>query len=427
MSVEVFRQLGEELERQWQAKEYALGAFPELASSLLENNDEVAAIATGDILRWITRNEELPPQQDPRSQFSDLAITFFETPRFFVSALVWLEGTTAIHQHSFSGAFRVLAGSSLHTRYSFQEEVRVSDCFRLGALNREQVELLPTGSVRPIVSGQQYIHSLFHLDRPSVTLVIRTKSDEGSKPQWSYYPPGVGYDPFARTPVARIKKLEAVSVLLTLEAEDADPELDAMLAASDLHTAFSLLSTLFHQIATNPLKRAFGAGTGQRFERLLARARQHHGPAIDLFEKVLHEQQRQEEIIGIRGYLTSPVHRFLLALLLNVPERDTVLSLIAQRCPARDPADTFVDWIDELSRTRALGSLGPNVLRIPEFDLEHRVVLRALVRGGSVADAASDLRAALPAEDGSDADHLAATIAASFRDAGALRALLRTA
>jgi hypothetical protein len=427
MSVEIFRQLGEELEARWKAKEHALPAFPELASELLANNDAVAAVGTGDILRWITRHAELPPQQDPRSQFSDMAITFFETSRFFVSALVWLEGTTAIHQHSFSGAFRVLAGSSLHTRYSFREERLVSDSFRLGALTREHVELLPTGSVRPIVSGQQYIHSLFHLDRPSVTLVVRTKSDEGSRPQWSYYPPGVGYDPFAGTPVARIKKLEAVSVLLTLEAEAADAELDAMLATSDLHTAFSLLSTLFHQVATNPLKRAFGAGAGDRFERLLARAREHHGSPIDLFEQVLREQQRQEEIIGIRGYLTSPVHRFLLALLLNVPDRETVLALIAQRCPGRDPADTFVNWIDELSRTRALGSIGPNVLGIPQFDLEHRVVLRALVSGGSVADAASDLGAALPPEDAASAGELAATIAASFRETGALRALLRNA
>jgi hypothetical protein len=425
MSVEVFQRLGEELERRWQEKAYALDAFPQLASELLENTADVSAVGTGDILRWIARNADLPPQQDPRSQFSDLAITFFETSRFFVSALVWLEGTTAIHQHSFSGAFRVLAGSSLHTRYSFDEERPVSDSFRLGALHREEVELLSTGSVRPIVSGQAYIHSLFHLDRPSVTLVIRTKRDDDDRPQWSYYPPGIGYDPFAGTPVTRIKKLEAVAVLLTLEAENADPELEAMLAESDLETAFNLLATLFHQIATTPLKRAFGAGTGERFGRLLAKAREQHGSAIDLFASVLHEQQRQEEIIGIRAYLTSPVHRFLLALLLNVEDRATVLALIGQRCPDRDPADAFVDWIDELSRTRALGSLGRSVLGIPEFDLEHRVVLRALIRGGSLADAASDLVTALPDEDAVSAGPLAATIAASFREAGVLRALLR--
>ena len=423
--MDVFRTLGQELELRWQRHEYARSAFPELAVAALQTLDSVDTIGTGDILRWIARERELPPQQDPRSRFSDLAITFYETPRFFVSALVWLEGTTAIHQHCFSGAFRVLAGGSLHSRYRFLEEQPVNDCFRLGRLDREQIELLPTGSVRPIVSGEGFIHSLFHLDRPSVTLVIRTKFDEGTHPQWSYYPPGIGYDPFAGTPVTTIKKLEAVSVLLTLEAEAADEELHRMLAASDLHTTYSLLSTLFHQIATNPLKRAFGADTGARFERLVEQARACHGPAVDLFEQALHEQRRQEEIIEIRSYLTSPDHRFLLALLLNVPDRAALLELIARRYPDRDPADTFVGWIDELSRTRALGSLGPSVLRTSEFDLEHLVVLGRLIRGGNAAEAASDLRRALPAEAPASARALAAAIVASFRDTSVLGALFR--
>jgi hypothetical protein len=423
--MDVFRRLGEELEIRWRQQDYAAGAFPDLAVALLENQNDLEQIGTEDILRWIAREPALPPQQDPRSQFSDLAITFFETPRFFVSALVWLEGTTAIHQHSFSGAFRVLAGGSLHTGYRFQEERPVNECFRLGRLSREQVELLPTGSVRPIVSGEGFIHSLFHLDRPSVTIVIRTNYDEGSHPQWSYYPPGIGYDPFAGTPVTTIKKLEAISVLLSLEAEAADIELQEILATSDLHTTFSLLSKLFHQIATNPLKRAFGAETGERFERLLVQARDRHGSAVHLFEKALHEQRRQEEIVEIRGHLTRTDHRFLLALLLNVPERATVLELIAGRYPDRDPADTFVNWIDELSRTRALGSLGPNVLRISEFDLEHQIVLRRLIRGGSAADAASDLCDTRSVSDPASARDLADRIVASFRDTSVLRPLFQ--
>jgi hypothetical protein len=425
--MDVFRTLGEALEQRWKEQDYDRGAFPALAVAALENSRDFEQMSPGQILRWIAREADLPPQQDPRSQFSDLAITFFEAPHFFVSALVWLEGTTAIHQHSFSGAFRVLAGGSLHTRYRFTDAQPVNERFRLGTLEREHVELLPTGSVRPIESGEQFIHSLFHLERPSVTLVVRTKFDEGTHPQWSYHPPGIGYDPFAGSPVTTIKKLEAVSVLLGLDAEAADVELQGMLETSDLDTAFSLLSTLFHQLATNPLKRAFGADTGERFDRLLATAKARHGSAVDLFERVLHEQRRQEEIIGIRAYLTSPDHRFLLALLLNVPDRATVLRLIGQRYPDRDPADTFVDWIDELSRTRALGSLGPNVLRIAEFDMEHVVVLRRLIRGGSTVDATADLCDALATEDAASVRDLAAGIIATFRDTSLLRGLFQHA
>jgi hypothetical protein len=423
--MDVFRKLGEALETRWQEQDHAAGVFPDLAAQVLQADRGLEQIDTEDILRWIARESELPPQQDPRSQFSDLAITFFETPLFFVSALVWLEGTTAVHQHCFSGAFRVLAGASLHTRYSFQEECLVDECFRLGRLTREQVELLPTGSVRPIMSGEGFIHSLFHLDRPSVTIVIRTRFDEGTHPQWSYYPPGIGFDPFAGTPVTTIKKLEAISVLLSLKIDTADAEIAAILAASDLHTTFRLLSKLFHQIATNPLKRAFGADTGERFERLLAQARDRHGSAVQLFESALHEQRRQEEIVGIRGHLTRPDHRFLLALLLNVPERAAVLELMAQRYPDRDPADTFVDGVDELSRTRALGSLGPNVLRIAAFDIEHQVVLRRIIRGGTAADAASDLCEMRSFSDPASARDLVDRTVASLRDESVLGALFR--
>jgi hypothetical protein len=53
-----------------------------------------------------------------------------------------------------------------------------------------------TGDVRQILSGDRFIHSLFHLDRPSVTMVVRTKHDSGTDPQYSYFPPGIAYDPF---------------------------------------------------------------------------------------------------------------------------------------------------------------------------------------------------------------------------------------
>ena len=351
-------------------------------------------------------------------------MTFYDTPRFFVSTLMWLDGTTAIHQHSFSGAFRVLAGGSLHTRYRFHETRHVNDHFRLGTLDREEAALLPAGSVRPIRSGGGFIHSLFHLERPSVTLVIRTKRDEGTRPQWSYCAPGIAFDPFFEDTVTT-KRLEAVRVLLSLEADAADLELREMLAASDLQTTYQILSTLFQQVAANPLKRALGAETGDRFERLLGAARKRHGAAIDLFEQAFAEQRRQHEIIETRRSVTNPEHRFLLALLLNVPERTAVLELIAQRYPDRDPVDAFVDWIEELSRTRELGSLAPNVLRIPDFGPTYLVVLGRLLRGGSMEDAASDLCDTLSTEDLGSSREATARIVATLRNASLLRAIIQ--
>ena len=425
--MDVFRKLGEQLEARWRQHDYDPRVFPELATALLEAADRAAKIGTLDVLRWIASEPALPAQQDASSHFSDLAITFYDAPRFFVSALVWLDGTTAIHQHSFSGAFRVLVGSSLQTRYRFTEQRSVNDRFRLGSLHRESVELLPTGSVRRIDSGDGFIHSLFHLEHPSVSLVVRTKCEEGTRPQWAYCAPGVAFDPFFSDPVTQ-KKLEAVHVLLSLEAEAADVELGDMLASSDLQTAYQVLARIFPRLATNPLKRTLGfeAG-GERFERLLGAARKHHGAAIDLFGESFHEQRRQGEIIDIRRSVTDPEQRFLLALLLNVPDRQAVLELLAQRYPDRDPIDEFVDRIEELSRTRELGSLAPNLLGIPGFGTAHLVVLERLLRGGSLEDATAELGEVFSAEEPGHVSDLAAQAAASLRNAGLLRAVLREA
>jgi hypothetical protein len=47
-------------------------------------------------------------------------------------------------------------------------------------------ELLNVGDVQEIQAGRQYIHSLFHLDQPSATIVIRTEKSPLYLPQFAY-------------------------------------------------------------------------------------------------------------------------------------------------------------------------------------------------------------------------------------------------
>src|SRR4029077_5866317 len=67
---------------------------------------------------------------------------------------------------------------------------------RVGRLRMIETQLLETGSIVPIVSGSSHIHSLFHLDTPSISVVIRTHSDPGTGPQFTYLPPHLAVDPF---------------------------------------------------------------------------------------------------------------------------------------------------------------------------------------------------------------------------------------
>ena len=113
----------------------------------------------------------------------------------------------------------------------------------------------------------------------------------------------------------------------------------------------------------------FGLSLGKdRFKAILERCKTVHGELTDLVLPVLEEHERQMSIIHRRGTITSDQHRFFLALLLNVPSRTRILDLVKQRYPDQDPVETILDWVEELGRTRVLGSRETNALGMPEFD-----------------------------------------------------------
>ena len=64
------------------------------------------------------------------------------------------------------------------------------------------------------------------------------------------------------------------------------------------------------------------------------------------------------------------------------------------------------------------------MLGIPDFDREHRIVLRRLLLGDPVSDAARDLVAEL-GEDPAEATKVAADIAGELCDAALLQSMLR--
>ena len=130
-------------------------------------------------------------------KFGNPPITTYVGPRFFIDVYYWLDGTTTIHQHSFSGAFEVLLGGSVHSRYRFAKEREINPHFLVGQIEFNDVSLLSQGDIREIDSGSQFIHSLFHLDRPSVTITVRTYKAPGAPVQYSYLKPFLAVNPFS--------------------------------------------------------------------------------------------------------------------------------------------------------------------------------------------------------------------------------------
>ncbi len=396
--MEEFQKLGALIEERWKAQNYSEEVFPDLAAQALAEADLNERVDPWDIIRWVHNSPSLPEQKDLEGRFGDPPITLFAGPRFFIDIYFWLDGTTSIHQHGFTGAFQVLLGSSIHSRYSFREDKILSEHFSVGELKLEEVQLLERKDIRTIRPGRQFIHSLFHLDRPSATITIRTEHTPSAALQYDYRKPYFALNPFFRN-MAMTKKLQSIRLLLGMKHPEADSMIADLAASSDFHTAFFVLFETFFFLATSQMDALFGLSRGKdRFNAILERCREAHGEITDLILPVLEEHQRQQNIIQRRTTITADEHRFFLALLLNVPSRLRILDLVKQRFPDRDPVETILDWVEELSNTRVLGSNEENSLGISGFDDAHIFVFEGLLKGLSEEGIKESVTATYPPE-----------------------------
>lgn len=329
-----FKRLGDAVLERWKRENFSLAVFPEIAQAALDGNPPARRIDLAKLMRDFLLNDEQPFQTD--SEFGEPELVAYSHPRFYIQLLFWMDGTTAVHQHEFSGAFHVMHGSSIHAEYAFEKARSVTPYLRVGNVRMKKIELLEAGRTVPILSGPDAIHSLFHLDSPSVTVVVRTQHDPGTGPQLNYLPPHIAMDPhFSDKLTMRRKQL--LDVLA--QSEDgsfADLVLE-MIADLDFERGFSVL---YHCM-----------GDLQQLDQW--------APALRAFEKkhgtlaagvgaTLHEDARRSVIKSMRSTIVEPEHRFFLALLMNAPTRDDLLALVAQRFPRQAPADVVLRWAREL-------------------------------------------------------------------------------
>ncbi len=241
-----------------------------------------------------------------------------------------MDGTTAIHQHEFSGAFHVMHGSSIHAHYEFEKaqadhavparrqpaHEEDGDCWNRDARCR----LLPASGT---------IHSLFHLDSPSVTVVVRTQHDPGTGPQFNYLPPHMAIDPHF-SDVLTMRRKQLLDVLEQTEDPGYAELVMEMVADLDFERGFSVLQHCM--------------GYLQQLERWEAAIsgffKKKHGALAAGVEATLQEEVRRNVIKSLRSTIIEPEHRFFLALLMNAPTRADLLALVAQRFPKEAPVAT---------------------------------------------------------------------------------------
>lgn len=329
-----FEQLGRTVLARWKRENFSLAKFPGIARAALEERPPARHVDLAALMRDFLLSDEQPLQTD--SEFGEPELVAYSHPRFYIQLLFWMDGTTAIHQHEFSGAFHVMHGSSIHALYEFENARSVTPYLRVGDVRMKEIEILETGRTVPIVSGPQAIHSLFHLDSPSVTVVVRTQHDPGTGPQFNYLPPHVAVDPhFSDKLVMRRKQL--LDVLEQTEDAAYADVIAEMIADLDFERGFSIL----HH-AMGYLQQL------DRWDPILKAFEKRHGKLAAGVGVTLKEDGRRSVIKGLRSTIIEPEHRFFLALLMNAPSCDDLLALVKQRLPDEPPAAVVLRWVEEM-------------------------------------------------------------------------------
>ncbi|MDB4929485.1 MAG: hypothetical protein JWM10_1969, partial [Myxococcaceae bacterium] len=232
-------ELGDRIERTWSAVGHEPAAFADLAADALAGARLHERVGLDDVLAWLAETPSLPPQNLP-SRFGEPPLTVYSAGRWALDLLFWVEGRTTVHAHDFAGAFTVLAGSSIQRRYAFAPRGPERGPIRLGALRLADLALLGRGAVEPILAGDGLIHSVFHLDRPTVSLVARTDGGLARAPQYDYWAPGVAVDPEHVDPLA-LRQQQTLTMLLRAGHPAAPAFAARLVAGADLHATFRLL------------------------------------------------------------------------------------------------------------------------------------------------------------------------------------------
>lgn len=371
-----FTELGQNVYDRWKQRNFDLSSFPGIAQQALQENPPSDHVDLGSLIQEFLFNDEQPFQTS--SGFGQPELIVYDNPKFYIQILFWLDGTTDIHQHEFSGAFHVMEGSSIHSHFEFVNAHSVTAHFRLGNLILKDATLLETGSTAQIISGRSCIHSLFHLETPSVSVVIRTHSDPGTGPQFTYLPPHVAVDPVYHDALTMRRKQLLDVLEQTGDADYADLVAE-MVSELDFERGFFILQNCISHLrnlrAWEDVWEIFAAKHGE-----LAR------PVAPTLQEII----RRDGIAAMRGSVEDVEHRFFLALLLNVERRDDILSMVAGKSDAA-PIETIMRWANELTQmtesgTWILDAAFPDELDIP-YEEQPGLFLTALnhfISGGKV-------------------------------------------
>jgi hypothetical protein len=324
-----------------------LGNFPEF-----ESPEIIDSLASQ--IRGIGR------QQSPGHTFGDSRFTLYQGGDFIIELNVWQKQTTTIHEHSFSGAFKILDGSALHARYKFASNYKINSDLEQGQLTKVSTDVLMKNDVSNIEIGGEFIHNLVHTSNPTMTLIVRSV---GREEKQIYQRDFIGekfaingwqYSHASHNAISALKLISNINMreeLLHQRIADILEDLNISDTFVALHKSWPL--NPYYEMTG--LKRALSARHG---ELLIS----------DVFESLSIHHKRNNEVGGFRDKVQSDRTRSLLAILSVSSNGDEAIRLFNK---------LFGNSTDRLEMTRELTNGINDELEI--FDSEQYEALYAFL------------------------------------------------
>jgi hypothetical protein len=338
-----FTDLGQRIARAWQAHDYARAMLPSIAEAELRATPVHREIDYNDLVEWVMCEVDLPYQQYFDSKFGEPPVTVYWHPAFHIEALFWTTATPDIHNHGFCGAFAVLAGSSLQTIYNFSTPDGPAEEIRLGALAPIASDKLVVGDVQQILRQELFIHSVFHLDTPSVTIVVRSRTDAASDNRYVYMWPHVAFDPTIENQ-QRTRRTQCLTLLSSIGSKRYRVMARDLLKGTDYGTAMHVLRQAWSS-------RRVDAETRAEFASIV---QTRWGQQGLLLTRSCEDLEVQSKVVRLRAQVKQPDLRLLLGLLLSHVDWPSLRRHAQAYAPDVPPEDAVADWVMRLSETGVL-------------------------------------------------------------------------
>lgn len=259
--------LADEVELAWQKEGHDLSAFPQIATRLLQKKQFHKTFNYSEFVKAFA-TASYQKQHFPINQFSEFSLTCVRREKFFIDVYSWINANTCLHNHHFCGAFQVLQGKSHQNVYGFRSKRKHESWLEEGEITLLKSSPLKTGDVQSIDLLDHFLHQVVHLDKPTVSLSLRTLDVNNHKGS-EYFHSGLKIENYTYLD-KELKTMKFILLLYQIQNGSAlKRQVSALLDTFNDHALFFLFFEAERQIyaAHVPFMKDFESYLLKRFKR----------------------------------------------------------------------------------------------------------------------------------------------------------------